>query len=286
MPHLDRARWVRAGALVGVALTLTTACGPERADVPPEFEATRQAPNEPEVEALDLPSNPLVLLKPSDGDVPVTQRGSANVNLRVVTRDGGKIKLEPGLNDKPALRFPPFVLEETYPRAVILVENAGPRDVLSPGGRDFVWGADFKLDPLSFGTDMDNGDNLIQRGLFVHPAQFKAELDNDQAGCSVLGERGRVSVRTSQQVTPDVWYRVRCEKIGDELAVYVTEFGPDGATKSYARRESGPMGAVNMNPDTTPLTVGGKIGADGEILQDAADQFNGWITNPYYTILK
>ncbi len=280
-------RFVSTSLALGLALTLTTACGPDRAVIPPGIEATRPAPNDPDVEALDLPANPLVLLKPNDGAIPAVQRGSAKVKIRLVTRDGGAVQIEPGLNGKPVIRFPKFVLEQTYPRAVILVENDGPRDTLSPGDRDFMWGADFKLDPLSFGSTIDNGDNVIQRGLFVHPAQFKAELDNDRAACSVLGDLGRVTVRASEQLTPDWWYRVRCERVGDELAVYVTEFNPeDGTTRTYASRKSGPMGAVNMNPNTTPLTVGGKIGADGEILQDAADQFNGWITNPVYALLK
>ena len=51
-----------------------------------------------------------------------------------------------------------------------------------------------------------------------------------------------------------------------------------------APKEPQPYDAVLMSVGRSPN--GGKIGADGEILQDAADQFNGWITNPVYALLK
>ncbi|MGL5810632.1 MAG: hypothetical protein ACRCYQ_11860 [Nocardioides sp.] len=273
-----------ATAILGAGLT---ACGGHSGVIPPEVKATRLPQDEAakaDPDALGLPLDPMVLLQSTGGEQLFTQRGSAPVRIRVVSRDGGEVELEPGLDGSPAVRFPSFVAGDRYPRAVVLVENDGKEDRLSPGSRDFVWGADFKVDDVSSGSTADNGDNLIQRGLFVHPAQFKAELDGRRASCSVLGDRGRLKVRASEDVEPGRWYRVRCERSGDEIAVYVTEFGADGTTRSYASRESGPIGDITMDPTDTPMTIGGKIGADGEVLRDASDQLNGWVANPVYAI--
>src|SRR5690606_25565528 len=94
----------------------------------------------------------------------------------------------------------------------------------SPDDRDFSWGASFRLDAVSTGNPVDNGDNLIQRGLSSQPAMFKAELDLRRPGCTLKGTEGELIVRAATKVEPGIWYAVRCERQGDRLTVRVWEY--------------------------------------------------------------
>ena len=268
---------------LGAVLAALTACSTDPVYVPrPE----RDRPDRPDADALGLPADPLVLLEPGPRPGEAAQRGSLAVEIGLVTLDGGRIEVATGRDGQPAFRFPPFVGDAAmpYPRAVFEVTTGGPADPMSPGRRDFAWGADFRLDEDSFGIPADNGDNVIQRGLSSHPTMFKAEVDGDRAACTVQGDEGLQIVRASELVRPGWWYRVRCRRTGDELAVLVTEYQPSGKVRTYASQVDGPIGDVTMQTPDTPLTVGGKVGMDGEILQDASDQFNGLVMNPVLAI--
>lgn len=272
--------WV-ALAVAMCAAAVASACASE----PIYFPAPVDTPPV-DAEELGLPADPDVLLRPGTGDERVVQRGRLEVDIELVTLDGGGLEIVPGPDGEAAFGFPPFVRDpaEPYPRAIIEVTGAGDGDPMSPGTRDFVWGADFRIDKDSFGSAIDNGDNLVQRGLSNHPTMFKAEVDGDRAACTVIGDEGTQIIRASERVRPGWWYRLRCQRAGDELAVFVTEYEPSGGISSYASRIAGPIGDVTMPTPETPLTVGGKIGADGGILDDASDQFNGVVMNPVLAI--
>jgi hypothetical protein len=232
-----------------------------------------------------LPEDPVVLLEASEKSPEIRQVGSADVKIAVINLSNGAVGVADGRGDGTALDFPTYKGDDpVYPRAVVSVSNAGRDDQLNPGTRDFVWGGDFNIDKLSLGPGVDNGDNLVQRGISSQPTLFKAEIDKDRAACTVRGDEGELIVRARERVTPGRWYRVRCERTLSELGVYVTEYDPDGFVKTYARRVSGPIGDVTMSDPTTPLTVGGKVGSDIELLNQATDQFNGLVMNPYYAL--
>jgi len=227
------------------------------------------------------PADPVVLLETDESGV-VRQAGSAAaVEVRVVRLKKGAIGAAP-VGDRWAIDYPRFRKDDArYPRAVLRVTSTGPQDELDPAGRDLVWGADIRIDRASAGNDVDNGDNIVQRGLSGDPAFFKAELDNDRAACTVTGRGGTLVVRASEYVRPGRWYRVRCSLAGNQLAVFVTELGDDGPGRSYASRAEGRVGTIAFRDPTTPLAVGGKIGHDGRIVRSATDQFNGLVLDPY-----
>lgn len=227
---------------------------------------------------------PTLLLEPSATGDRFTQLGTAEVETSVVSLAGGRIRTAPGPFAGRAMMLPAFTAAARYPRAVIKVTNASRHDQLSPGTAAFAWGADFRLDRRSeSATDpVDNGDNLIQRGLFGEPAEYKAELDMRRGGCTATGTRGTVIVRTRELVRPRVWYRMRCLRRGNTLTVTVAQLdaGPGVCQSAHA---SGPIGAIRI-ARAIPVSIGGKLAPDGAVIRSATDQFNGEIANPVIDI--
>jgi hypothetical protein len=71
---------------------------------------------------------------------------------------------------------------------------------LDPGDRDFEFGASFRLDEESSGSEADGGDNLLQRGTFASPGQLKLQLDHRVPSCAgSSGPTGRPSWRWRRQ---------------------------------------------------------------------------------------
>jgi len=223
-----------------------------------------------------------VLLLRADRAGRLHHHGSADVTVRTLSLDGGRVTVRgssPG--GEPALRLPAFSPDPgPYPRAIVTVTPGGSRDLLEPGTRPFVWGADFRVDRATGTSAVDNGDNLVQRGLSNDPGFFKAELDQRRPGCTVTGSEDTLVVHASERVLPGTWYHLRCELTPGELAIYVTELPADETPHSFASHVSGFAGDVRFD-DATPLTVGGKVGLDGKPLPNATDQFNGRVAAPY-----
>jgi hypothetical protein len=123
----------------------------------------------------------------------------------------------------------------------------------------------------------DNGDNLVQRGLFDQRAQYKVQLDHRIPSCRVKGSLGAVSVSSSvRRVRPGVWYRVRCVRAGNRLSIVLTAWSSSGRTKTRDSK-TGPIGSVAPRP-RVPISIGGKLAQRG-VIDDASDQFNGRIDN-------
>lgn len=120
-----------------------------------------------------------------------------------------------------ALRLPAYSGAAAPPRAALQLASSGPRDPLDVGVQDFEFGADFRLDAESQGTEVDGGNNLIQRGLASDPGQFKIDVDGGRVGCRVAGSEGVVEARISSSVRPDTWYRARCSRNGDVVDVRI-----------------------------------------------------------------
>lgn len=270
------------GLGIGVALSGSAACGGEmvrpagpQESRPPVVAVTRTGP----------PANPTLLLVPATGRAVAQQRGHAEVIVGTLSMHGGEVRTtHDAIPGTGAFDFPAFRTTAHYPRAVVAVAPAGDEDLLEPRTVDFMWGAEFVLDERSAGPAVDNGDNVVQRGLFGHPAFFKAELDLRRAGCTVTGDRGTLVVRARELVRPGWHYTMRCKRSGDDLSVSVTETRPDGGVRTYASHTTGPIGDVDFAGPSVLLTVGGKTGVDGEIIGKETDQFNGVIANPYLAI--
>lgn len=215
----------------------------------------------------------------------ITVSGAADVVAAVARRNGGEVRAataRPGQGR--AVRLPGFDPDETGPRAVLRITNAGSPDRLDPGTRNFSFGADFVLDAISAepGT-ADDGDNLVQRGLYEDPDQYKLQLDGRHPSCRLKGATlsGTASVEVSSSVEVDSshWYRARCVRTGLDLDVVVTRYELDGTSqRTRTRVSSAAVIDVHMNSARIPLSIGGKLNADGTVNVDS-DQLNGLVDN-------
>ena len=116
-----------------------------------------------------------------------------------------------------AARFPAYTGTEPSPEALI-VAKAKEAGALDPLDQDFRFGASFMLDAESSGSKADNGDNLVQRGSFASPGQFKIQIDHEVPSCRILGDEGEVFVKAGMAISPEVWYAVTCQRAGSRSA--------------------------------------------------------------------
>jgi hypothetical protein len=215
-------------------------------------------------------------------------RGSAPVRIDVVTRDGGAVRSAAGHAGSAdrAVRFPAHDPSSPAARAVIRIRGTGTGDALDPGTGRFEFGADLVLDGTSSDTragSVDDGDNLVQRGLWDDRSQYKLELDARRPTCRVKGWSGTRQVIAAVTVQPGRWYRVRCVRNGTALAINVTSWSSTGATSVSTRTTSGATGRMTPSSSDTPLTVGGKLYASGSMVSDT-DQFNGRVDNVVFRV--
>jgi hypothetical protein len=184
--------------------------------------------------------------------------------LRVISFQGGQVRAVahgPGT----ALAFPDKCTRQVCPHVALQsVESAG----LNPGTRDIAFGADVLLDPGQTST----GQNVMQKGYSATSSQYKLQIDGAAGHPScVLVDVGRPvirMVRSSVTIADGRWHRVRCQRIGTRLEVYVDNV-PRGRTAV-------PEG-LNVSNDL-PLSIGAK-GAYRD-----NDQFNGILDNVWVRI--
>ncbi|QCW51432.1 hypothetical protein FE634_15330 [Nocardioides dongxiaopingii] len=263
-----------------LALLITTGCGSDVVTPPSDLpDASSSAP--PGEASPVVPSDPDVLVG-LRADEP-RQLGSTPAEVEVATLDGGRLEQGPGPDGAAggAIDFPDFTTDPEYPRAVVRLQTVATGDV-NPGSADLVWGATVKIDAVSKGNAVDNGDNIIQRGLSSDPVIFKAEVDGDRPACLLRGAAGELIVRADLVMDPSHWYTVQCRRSGDTLTVFTLDHDTDETT---ARQVEGPVGALDFPDATVPVTIGGKLSHEGAIIASSTDQFNGLMSEPYVKIL-
>jgi hypothetical protein len=209
--------------------------------------------------------------------------GSAAVRIDVVTRSGGAARRTAGMASPWAVRLPAYTGSSDPARAVLRISATGTSDLLSPRTSAFSFGADFKLDATSTGSSVDNGDNLVQRGLYGDAAQYKIEVDGGRVACRIKGAAGTVYVRSSLSVRRGTWYRAICTRSSGAVVVYVASVSSAGPGSYVRTGRSGTTGDVNL-PDAVPMSLGGKLGANGSMVLGATDQFNGVIDRVFYRL--
>lgn len=212
----------------------------------------------------------------------ITSAGSGSYDISVVTSGGGGLVTQPGRHGgvDRALRFPPFAPVIAGPRAVIRVSATGPTDDLNPGPAPFTFGADIRLaSPSQSSAGDDDGNNVVQRGLYADPTQYKLEVDEGLATCRVKGSTGDVLVTSKTPIDPGTWYRLRCLRDSDSVTLTVIRWSADGSTTRSQDHETGATGDLNPPTPGVPLTVGGKLSSDGATIEAQSDQFNGMIDN-------
>jgi hypothetical protein len=213
------------------------------------------------------------------GDLVLT--GSGRPKAEILAGDGGTLRSAPGSDGDVGLRTPHYQGTEDAPTAVVAV-TSGEQGWMDPGRQPFEVDADVYLDPLSEGTAHDNGDNVVQRGLFTDPVQFKLQVDHRRPSCLVRGARTMVLVQSSVTLEPRSWYRLRCVRSSDAVELTVSSIVSGSPVAPRSDRVDRNPGLLEF-PSSTPLTVAGKVGADGQPAP-ATDQFNGRIDHVLVSI--
>lgn len=190
------------------------------------------------------------------------------------------------VDGRAALRFPEY--QEFQPALAIVTWwpfEADPHlDPFEPGSSDFSFGADFMQDKVEEGVPPEDGSNLLQRGLYSQPSQFKLEVDQGRPGCRVAGSAGDVQVRVGEAIAPATWYRVSCRRTLDGVEIQLESISDDGSTTLIESVfQGGTTGHLSWD-DPSPLALGGKLNPDGDIAASAPDQFNGAVTRPFLVI--
>jgi hypothetical protein len=208
--------------------------------------------------------------------------GSAELSVEVQAIDGGElVRRDRASAGNGAARTPRHDAAADAPRAVVdVVDQTGP-DNLDPARRGFTFGAYFKLDATSEEAQpgsSDNGDNLVQRGLYNAAAQYKLQVDHHQVLCRIKGRAGAVAASTAVPIHSGVWYRARCTRSHHTVTVSVTSRNANGDRTHTRTTATGPTGVVSPEVRSVPLSIGGKLSPDGSIT-GSTDQFNGHIDN-------
>jgi hypothetical protein len=262
-----------------VAALVMAACGSVALTASPRVEPSPSVTRTP---VLSLDFDDLGALEDATGlgggYLPLDNAAPQPFTVRIASVAAGDLRAVPGRDGGYAARFPAHATGDKR-RAILLVTSSSGSDPLGPGKANFSFGADFTLDAASEDGDLDNGNNLVQRGLSADPSQYKIQIDNGRASCRVAGHDGDVLVKSDQKIVPDTWYRVSCTRTRDAVELVVGRFG--GAPERSVKRAA--TGKIST-PRTTPFAVGGKATTAGDAVQGDSDQFNGAIDNVFLSI--
>lgn len=209
--------------------------------------------------------------------------GTQPVLSEVSTRAGGRITLTGGAVSGHGARLPAFHGPSSSAGAVVVVRTANAVDPFDPGSRDFRFGADVSLDSVSSDDGEDDGDNVVQRGHFSDESQYKLQLDHGIPSCRLSGTEGSAQAAAPSSVIRDRWYRIACERVGDQLALTVEDLQSDNPIETV--QVVAQVGEVNPSPGC-PLTVGGKASSDGTIPAMRPDQLNASIDNVFFELTE
>lgn len=217
----------------------------------------------------------------AEAGTPVTSiQNSGTAPLRIKVRTHGKGVLERAEGRfGHAVKTPAFAPEGPTPAAVIMVRPRGA-DQLSPDDRPFRWGADVLVDAEQGESETDNGDNVLQRGLFADDAQLKLQLDHDVPSCRVQGDAGEALVTADGPVQRERWYRVHCQLRNGRLSLFLGEPGRPAPQEWSVPAD---VGAVAF-PRSAPIAIGGKLNGQGQVVPKSTDQFNGMLDNVFLDV--
>ena len=225
-------------------------------------------------------NGPEIQLGFEDGQL-LSSSGGAALDIAEVTNNGGDISPVTSWDGTGgAAQFPAYQVD-TPPQAAITAVDRDGIDDLDPGTAAFRLSAEFSLGSPSWGSTTDNGNNLVQRGLFHAKTQYKLQVDDAHPACRVKGRSGAVLVRSTREVTPGTWYRADCTRAGKTVTLTVTRLD-DGTTWTF--RKSGATGSLTPSARSIPLSIGAKVSNKGALVTDDSDQFNGAIDNVVFDI--
>jgi hypothetical protein len=209
----------------------------------------------------------------------ISSSGSAPVSTSIASSGGGTV-FATSRGSGQAARMEPFDPGTPAELAVVVARPEGTGDPLAPRSGDFAFGAYFNLDARSEGSSVDNGNNLVQRGLYRDDAQYKLQVDAGRVSCRVSGAAGALEVRASTAVKTGVWYSVRCVRNSSVVQLVLVELADSGSVRQSWSR-SGPTGDLRFSA-RPPLSAGGKVSSRGAVVKESADQFNGRVDNVFF----
>lgn len=279
-------------SVAALAVVVTSACANSTDDLEP-IDPPATETDDAAVTSQVLPassSEDIAIAVPDDAAegsavVKLEQNGTLPVTVDVVSHSGGQMTVVEGRDGELALRLPAFMQDKDPPRAVVRVTAREIKtDLLAPGEANFSFGADFRKDRASSGTEVDNGDNLIQRGLASDSSQYKIEVDRARPACRIMGSEGSVEVKAQKKVSSGRWYSVRCTRDLNTVTLDLIEYAPYGRVVESSVQAEGRIGSVTWPQTQMPLSIGGKLAANGSMIKSATDEFNGVISNPFLTI--
>lgn len=207
----------------------------------------------------------------------IQNSGNALMRISVATRDGGALTRARGRYGFAARTPGGHARDGVGPLAALVVRPRG-EDRLSPGTAPLKWGADVRL-PARALTAVE-GNNVLQRGLFEDPVQFKLQIDDGVPSCRVSGALGDATVEARASLRAGEWYRLHCQLRDGRLSVRVARPGRPGGTVGSAPAEVGPLDFER----STPVAVGAKLNSGGEIVADSADQYHGLLDNVFVDV--
>ena len=203
-------------------------------------------------------------------------------NIEVMSINGGEIIGAPGVTGNgSAGEYPAHSIGPDSPRAVIKITNLANSNLhlLNPAERDFWFGADVNLDTVNAtpGSN-DDGNNVIQRGLYNETSQFKIEVDRLRPSCRIKGSLDDIRLE-GNPITPEETYRIRCERIGATIRLMVWPVNADGSLGSAVTNTAQVIDVGPLVFDRgIPMSIGGKLNNNGTV-NASTDQFNGTIDN-------
>jgi hypothetical protein len=216
--------------------------------------------------------------------------GNVSTSTELASTHGGRLVARtvdaPGV-ETVAAEFPALDAAPGAPASAVLVRSVGTDDRLDPGTRDFAFGADVQLAETSESAvvgSSDNGNNVVQKGLYLDSSQYKLQIDHGFASCRVAGSEGDLSVKSQVRIEPGEWYRLACARSEDGVTISIAEL--DSADGEALDRQvvHGDSGNVDILERSRYLSVGAKIQADGTIPTSTTDQFNGLIAAVFVEI--
>lgn len=254
-----------APAAVGCLLLVLSACGGEREGTAVDGGAP------PTVVDSPAPGESGVLLTFDGPDVLAPTVEEASVRVRRL--GDAPLTTDRSGDGTRGLLFPAYEPGAREARLVLLLEGTGRP---TPGAADgLTFGADVRLDEGATSGAADNGDNVVQRGLYADDDQYKLQVDHRVPSCSVRTPRGRVVLELARPSDAG-WWRLRCHYDGVELSGSASRL--DGQQESRSSRTAARLGALSF-PATTGVSVGGKVSAKGTLVTTQPDQLNGALDN-------
>ena len=221
-----------------------------------------------------------VMLHFNDTNTLERQSGITGATVRTVTADGGSTRHVAGpAGGGQAVRLPAYS-SGTSPKAAFSVVDTDGADDLEPGSASFVFGADFAIDQVSTGSSQDDGNNLVQRGLYNDAAQMKIQVDGARPSCRLKGSSGEVHMKSPVVVTPGTWYRTTCARAGSTLTFRLVRLS-DRAT--WTRTVTRSLGTFSY-ATSTPFSSGGKLASPTRFTGGSSDQFNGVVDRVFLDV--